>query len=1190
MADLPFSESGDIWLNRDTKTLKYNIDGTDYTQPSQTWLVAGEAITAGDFVSVGNAAWTGTTAGKVYATDSELTDKVIGIALNTTTVDGDPIEIQREGLYTYSSAPACFAGNTGKTVYVADTPDGSLTTDRDTAALDGNNLLSVGQIVSANKMVIKLEGDSRGPLGYTENQYTLGEDITTAGDPLLMAETDDGKVYLASKQKSVLKTNVVGFLVNTGTLLTNAKVIIRRLGLVQGFTGLVPGSPVYASGTDIANFGETTQNINSINPYYDSYINVGLALSATEIIASIQPAYDITDTAPLGTISLIDFPTQPTSDSGCLLMDGTAYDAVTNPEYQALYDVIGNLWGGIDNTDFILKDMNTLSAEKYQIKYKAFGQNPSFVTAISRVEYPSNTTWETYNPATNPVVDISTLDLTSADQFKELSVRMYAYKSAVGTYSIPDLFQFTNITDKVYGYTYEYIDLNSIRIRYGAQGLAYSSGTGVNPIDNTWTIKIIVSKTDRVNRYLDSTTDYKINTLFGSKISDENLRNYYSFDNVRLIPDSPTNRNYLQDVFATTDSFTGSSANLSVSNGELVVTSTVNGPFRATRTLSFDQKYVRLKIRNVSGSRVNYGFYYTISSTEYNTAFVIENGKSNIVDLVLLQADTATEFSIRANDTASTGDSFAIDWIYIGTGAYTSELLDDSNNMNNASMVGVLPVSGMQGRALKFKSGSSVNFTSENFTTNTSFTMSCWFSIPATSSWSATDKFSLFSVGSLTASKPYGIIRDSTNNIISAYASDGTSELLIPFVITRDTWYHAVMIYNGSTRKLSFYMNNIYVGETSTTLSAGVSFATTDKYLGNNTYIKNNVGSTYYYEGMIDEARIYNKALTQPELNLLFNEKSGEKVGAVTSSLTVISTTDTTSEKEAALTVWGGASIGKSLLVKDTTYFSSYTGLNLYSNATNEGFLRIGTNTEAMKVTSALVTLGRDTVLQPPVAYSTATFTVDSTATTGSASLALKADSTYSQGFLVTRNNTANGITDITHKGTGALNIGTVEASDFNLKSVGVPRLQLLSTGITNFVLDTDATSSIAGSVTLAGGLASAKKIYSGLGFFRDTAASSTGVVLGGAMATSDAFRIATGGAADAGWLEIATADNGTEPIYVRQYSDSFTTAARTLTLLDGSGNTTIPGTLNASGGLTVTGTLVIPSTTSITDRAIWIN
>jgi hypothetical protein len=73
-------------------------------------------------------------------------------------------------------------------------------------------------------------------------------------------------------------------------------------------------------------------------------------------------------------------------------------------------------------------------------------------------------------------------------------------------------------------------------------------------------------------------------------------------------------------------------------------------------------------------------------------------------------------------------------------------------------------------------------------------------------------------------------------------------------------------------------------------------------------------------------------------------------------------------------------------------------------------------------------------------------------------------------------------------------------------------------------------------------------------------------------VADNDFFRIRVGGSSNAGWAEIATADDGTEPIYVRQYTGVFSSLTRTLTLLDASGNTSTPGSLNVGGYLTVTG------------------
>ncbi len=78
-----------------------------------------------------------------------------------------------------------------------------------------------------------------------------------------------------------------------------------------------------------------------------------------------------------------------------------------------------------------------------------------------------------------------------------------------------------------------------------------------------------------------------------------------------------------------------------------------------------------------------------------------------------------------------------------------------------------------------------------------------------------------------------------------------------------------------------------------------------------------------------------------------------------------------------------------------------------------------------------------------------------------------------------------------------------------------------------------------------------------------------------GNMADSDQFRILVGGSAtDQGFAEIATADNGNEPIYVRQYSGAFATVTRTLTLLDSAGNTSIPGDLTTGGSIVASGNI----------------
>ena len=109
-----------------------------------------------------------------------------------------------------------------------------------------------------------------------------------------------------------------------------------------------------------------------------------------------------------------------------------------------------------------------------------------------------------------------------------------------------------------------------------------------------------------------------------------------------------------------------------------------------------------------------------------------------------------------------------------------------------------------------------------------------------------------------------------------------------------------------------------------------------------------------------------------------------------------------------------------------------------------------------------------------------------------------------------------------------------------------------------------------------------------------------------GTCGDNDFWRIGGGATgSNAGYMEVATADDGTEPIYVRQYSGTFSTITRTATLLDGSGNTSFPGTVaavkfkgalegnasTASNAATVNGHTVnanVPSNAKFTDTNTW--
>ena len=142
-----------------------------------------------------------------------------------------------------------------------------------------------------------------------------------------------------------------------------------------------------------------------------------------------------------------------------------------------------------------------------------------------------------------------------------------------------------------------------------------------------------------------------------------------------------------------------------------------------------------------------------------------------------------------------------------------------------------------------------------------------------------------------------------------------------------------------------------------------------------------------------------------------------------------------------------------------------------------------------------------------------------------------------------------------------ALVAGTVyTAAQPNITSVGT---------LTSLTASGTITSSATTALTMSlAGTANANLIYASMG-------------------DNDQFRIYVGATAtNAGFVEIATADDGTEPIYVRQYTGVFTTVARTATLLDSSGHTTFPGNITGAN-LTTAGTLTAGTVTETSSLAL---
>jgi hypothetical protein len=151
-------------------------------------------------------------------------------------------------------------------------------------------------------------------------------------------------------------------------------------------------------------------------------------------------------------------------------------------------------------------------------------------------------------------------------------------------------------------------------------------------------------------------------------------------------PDNITATSYIQTVWATTDGWTANvSAPSIVSNGELYTTSVQNGVYK-TGFSDLQGKRVIVKVKSVTGG--NHAISKkvgTVWSVINNTTLV--SNVSTLIDVTLSSGSVIDGIALGAA-------SIDYRWsgIYMGTGLYDTLVPDQSENDNDLTNTGVLPV------------------------------------------------------------------------------------------------------------------------------------------------------------------------------------------------------------------------------------------------------------------------------------------------------------------------------------------------------------------------------------------------------------------------------------------------------------------------------------------------------------------
>ena len=299
--------------------------------------------------------------------------------------------------------------------------------------------------------------------------------------------------------------------------------------------------------------------------------------------------------------------------------------------------------------------------------------------------------------------------------------------------------------------------------------------------------------------------------------------------------------------------FDGSSTTKGYGNGTLEDTQTsIPSHFASTNSITIG-RYGAASSGYFDGQIDQIRFFNKeLSSSEINTLY---NETSSTVNTLQILGDTscvaAYTFEGNANDLSTNYNGTASNVIY-----------DYSGTASNISYA-----TGLFGKAASFNPSntSHINIDSLDFPTN-NFTVSVWVYLNSVSASSGYDMI-------LTTAKQNSggyFYFTFSHNILYYYETGAGGAVQSSTTVSPNQWYHCVLT-KSSIDGVKLYLNNTVVGSNSGFTSNNTANTTSG---GVNTIGWYNTGSstTASFDGLMDQMRIFDKALSSSEINSLYNE------------------------------------------------------------------------------------------------------------------------------------------------------------------------------------------------------------------------------------------------------------------------------------------------------------------------------
>jgi hypothetical protein len=224
-----------------------------------------------------------------------------------------------------------------------------------------------------------------------------------------------------------------------------------------------------------------------------------------------------------------------------------------------------------------------------------------------------------------------------------------------------------------------------------------------------------------------------------------------------------------------------------------------------------------------------------------------------IAALFFLVAPAYAGLNVKRQTTGSLTSGLVGWWTFNGADIAGTTAYDRSGQGNNGSITGATKAIGKLGQGLSFFNSTDRN-TLSGISLSTTFTISLWVkfrSFPSAGNWSSLvsqDNYNAFCI-------------DSTPKFDFYYSGDHLANT----PLSANTWYHAVLVNNAGN--VTFYLNGSADGTAASGVALNLSYIGTDA-----------IQDTL--DGILDDVRVYNRALSAGEVKRLYNIGKGALASA----------------------------------------------------------------------------------------------------------------------------------------------------------------------------------------------------------------------------------------------------------------------------------------------------------------------